>query len=60
MNHKRFIYTCPTCDKTGLQPDPNAVYKVRVCDTCGGVGKAKITAAKRIELDYQLRGGGQN
>lgn len=59
MNHKRFIYICPACDKTGLRPDPNAVYKVRVCDVCVGHGKAKITAQKRIELDRQLRGGAE-
>jgi hypothetical protein len=45
------------CEQTGLQKDPNAVYKVRVCDVCDGRGKARITAMKRIELDHQLRGG---
>jgi DnaJ-class molecular chaperone len=53
MNHKRFVYRCPTCKQTGLQPDPNAVYKVRVCDTCAGRGNARLTVMQRIELDQQ-------
>ncbi len=53
MKHKRFIYTCPVCQKSGLRPDPNAVYKVRVCDVCEGSGKARLTAMQRIELDSQ-------
>ncbi len=57
MNHKRFVYRCPMCEETGLQKDTKAVYKVRVCDVCAGRGRARITAAKRIELDHQLRGG---
>ncbi len=60
MNHKRFLYHCPACEKTGLQPDPDAVYKVRRCEECGGIGRMRITVMKRIELDQQLRGGKVN
>jgi ribosomal protein L37AE/L43A len=55
VTHKRFVYQCPMCDRSGLQKDPKAVYKVRICSLCGGRGTAKITAAKRVELDHQLR-----
>lgn len=57
MRHKRFVYRCPLCEQTGLQPDPGAVYKVRVCDTCEGSGKVRMTVMQWIEVDYKLRGG---
>ena len=57
MRHKHFVYRCPLCEQTGLRPDPNAVYKVRVCDACAGKGKARLTVMQRIELDQELRGG---
>lgn len=56
MRHKHFIYRCPRCEQTGLQPDPAATYKVRVCDTCEGKGKARITVMQRIELDQEMGG----
>jgi rRNA maturation endonuclease Nob1 len=57
MNHKRFLYLCPACERTGLQPDLKAVYKVRRCDACGGEGKMRITVMRRIELDQEVAGG---
>lgn len=57
MRHRRFIYRCPSCQETGLRPDPEAVYKVRVCEPCAGKGKTRITVMQRIELDRELRGG---
>lgn len=57
MRHKRFIYHCPLCEKTGLRPDPEAVYKVRVCDVCEGRGKAVLTVMQRIELDGKRSAG---
>ncbi len=56
MKHKRFTYQCPNCNCTGLQSDPKSPYKVRVCATCGGFGKARLTVQRRIELDRQLGG----
>jgi DnaJ-class molecular chaperone len=51
MRHKRFVYRCPLCQETGLQPDSWAVYKVRVCDACKGKGRVLMTVMQRIELD---------
>jgi ribosomal protein L37AE/L43A len=62
VKHKRFVYVCPSCSRTGLVPDSNAVYQVRVCDACKGLGKAKLTVMERIQLDGQkpIRGGETN
>jgi hypothetical protein len=57
VRHKRFIWRCPLCQETGLRLDPQAVYKVRICDACAGNGKMRITVMQRIELDQELRGG---
>ena len=57
MRHKLFTYFCPVCEQTGLRPDANAAYKVRICDACEGKGKARMTVKQYIELDQRLGGG---
>lgn len=55
MRHKRFVYDCAQCERTGLQPDPKAPYKVRVCGQCEGNGYIRMTVSQWIELDRQAR-----
>lgn len=59
MRHKRFVYLCPLCSHTGLQPDRMAVYKVRVCEACAGSGKLRLTVMAWIELANRVLGGAE-
>ena len=46
---------CFTCDGAGLVPDGCRTYKVKVCESCNGIGVVIVQDKKVIKFDVDKK-----